>query len=295
LYDKISVLGIKMDLGRRKRGADKEPETVRKFGLLKEIEASSREVKDFGDISTELSDKINLDNNLEFNIKDAIPDFKKISTFVSSAVEDNYFPLILGGDHSISIGTISGIAKYFNNLGVIWCDAHGDVNTPETTITGSINGMPLAASLGYGDKEIINIDGYMPKVKIQNVVFVGIRELDPEEEKFIADKKLKIFTIKDIQEIGIEDVIKEAIDYLKEKCDGIHLSFDLDAIDPNDAPGVRTPVKNGLSYDESIKALSILRDSELITSAEFVELNPFEDIDNKTAKVTIDLIKTLIA
>lgn len=200
----------------------------------------------------------------------------------------------MGGDHSISIGTISGISKHYKNLGVIWYDAHADLNTPETTITGSIYGMPLAANLGYGYPDIIKIGGYMPKVKLENVVFIGTRELDEGEERFLIENSLKVFTIEDVQELGMEKVINDTLEYLKEKCDGIHLSFDLDSLDPRDAPGVRTPCENGLSYEESIKALSILRDSKLITSAEFVELNPLVDVENKTAKIAVNLIETLL-
>ena len=283
-----------MDLGKMNRGADKAPQILRKCGLLSAINGLSKGIKDLGDLPIEISDKLNLNGNLEFHIHDIIPDFEKISELLSSTITNNYFPLILGGDHSISIGTISGISKHYENLGVIWYDAHADLNTPETTITGSIYGMPLAVNLGYGYPDIIKIGGYMPKVKKENVVFIGTRELDEGEERFIIDNSLKVFTIEDVRELGIEKVINDALKYLKERCDGIHLSFDLDSLDPQEAPGVRTPCENGLSHEESIKALSILRDSKLITSAEFVELNPFVDVDNKTTKITIDLIKTLL-
>lgn len=294
MINKIAVLGIKMDLGKANRGADKGPQTLRESGLLNSISCFCEEVKDLGDLTIEISDKINSDENLKFHIHDTINDFEKISEHLSSAVAENYFPLILGGDHSISIGTISGISKHYENLGVIWYDAHADLNTPETTITGSIYGMPLAVNLGYGYPKITQIGGYMPKVKKENIVFIGTRELDEGEERFIKENSLKVFTIEDVREFGIESVIKETLKYLQDRCDGIHLSFDLDSLDPKDAPGVRTPCENGLSYEESIKALDILRESKLITSAEFVELNPFVDVDNKTAEVAIDLIKNLL-
>lgn len=295
MFNKIAVLGIKMDLGKINRGADQAPQAIRKCGLLNSISCFCEEIKELDDLSIEISDKLNLDKNLKFHIYDIITDFEKISELLSSVVTKNYFPLILGGDHSISIGTISGISRHYENLGVIWYDAHADLNTPETTITGSIYGMPLAVNLGYGYPKITQIGGYMPKVKKENVVFIGTRELDKGEEVFINDNSLKIFTMEDIRELGIEAVIKETLKYLQERCDGIHLSFDFDSLDPQDAPGVRTPCENGLSREESIKALGILRESKLVTSAEFVELNPFADVDNKTAKIAVDLIKTLIA
>jgi arginase len=283
-----------MDLGKMNRGAYFAPQAIRNFGLLKVLNPSVENLKDIGNLSIEISDKLNLDNNFKFNIKDTVFDFERISTAVSEIISENYFPLIIGGDHSTSIGTISGIAKHYKNLGVIWYDAHADVNTPETTITGSIYGMPLAVNLGLGYPELVGIGGYSPKVRFENIIFIGTRELDDGEEKFLIDNHLTVFTVDDVRKQGMSRVIEEALNQLHSRCDGIHLSFDLDSLTPEDAPGVRTPCPMGLSYEESILALSILKQSKLITSAEFVELNPFLDINDKTVKITIELIKTLL-
>lgn len=294
LYNGISVLGVKIDLGKMNRGAYLAPQVIRDFGLLKMLNSCIENLKDIGDLSIRISDKLDIDNNFKFNIRDTVPDFEKISMAVSNIISENYFPLILGGDHSISIGTISGIAKHYKNLGIIWYDAHADVNTPETTITGSIYGMPLAINLGLGYPELVGIDGYSPKVKFENIVFIGTRELDYGEKNLLVNNDLTVFTVNDVKKLGMDKVIEKSIDKLHSKCDGIHLSFDLDSLNPNDAPGVRTPCPIGLSYEESILALRILNQSKVVTSAEFVELNPFLDVDYKTTKIAIELIKALL-
>mgnify|MGYP000956167763 FL=1 len=282
-----------MDLGKVNRGAYLAPQVIRDFELVKILDSCIKNLKDIGDLSMKISDKLDIDNNFKFNIRDIVPDFEKINIAVSNIISENYFPLILGGDHSISIGTISGIAKHYKNLGVIWYDAHVDLNTPETTITGSIYGMPLAVNLGLGYPELVGIDGYSPKVKFENIIFIGTRELDDGEKNLLINNDLTVFTVNDVKKLGMCKVMEKALDKLHLRCDGIHLSFDLDSLNPDDAPGVRTPCPIGLSYEESILALKILNRSKLITSAEFVELNPFLDVDYKTVKVTIELIRAL--
>lgn len=283
-----------MDLGRINRGAYFAPQVIRNLGLLKMLNFYIENLKDIGDLSAKISGELDIDNNFKFDIRDLVPDFEKISSVVSNMISDNYFPLILGGDHSISIGTISGIAKHYENLGVIWYDAHADVNTPETTVTGSIYGMPLAINLGLGYPELVTIDGYSPKVKFENIVFIGTRELDEGEKNLLTSNDLTVFTVNDVKKLGIYKVIERAINKLHSKCDGIHLSFDLDSLNPDDAPGVRTLCPIGLSYEESILALRILNRSKVVTSAEFVELNPFLDVNYKSTKVVIELIKALL-
>ncbi|MFL0196425.1 arginase [Clostridium sp. WILCCON 0269] len=294
MHNGISVLGVKMDLGRINRGAYFAPQVIRNLGLLKMLNFYIENLKDIGDLSAKISGELDIDNNFKFDIRDLVPDFEKISSVVSNMISDNYFPLILGGDHSISIGTISGIAKHYENLGVIWYDAHADVNTPETTVTGSIYGMPLAINLGLGYPELVTIDGYSPKVKFENIVFIGTRELDEGEKNLLTSNDLTVFTVNDVKKLGIYKVIERAINKLHSKCDGIHLSFDLDSLNPDDAPGVRTLCPIGLSYEESILALRILNRSKVVTSAEFVELNPFLDVNYKSTKVVIELIKALL-
>jgi len=208
-------------------------------------------------------------------------------------VKKKDFPLILGGDHSISIGTIAGLANFYENLGVIWYDAHTDINTPETSPSGNIHGMPVAVSLGMGDERLINLEGYFPKIKPENIVYIGARSIDEGEKELISKLGIKIFTMRDIDSIGMKKVMEETIAYLKSRTDGVHLSLDLDAIDPLYAPGVGTPVMGGISYRESRLAMEMLANSGLITSAEFVEVNPILDERNKTGALAVELITIL--
>jgi len=199
----------------------------------------------------------------------------------------------LGGDHSIAIGTLAGVAKHYENLGVIWYDAHGDLNTEDTSPSGNIHGMPLAVSIGIGHPDLINIHGFAPKVKPENIVIIGARSLDEGEKELIREKGIKVFTMHEIDRLGMTRVMEECIDYLRERTDGVHLSLDLDGVDPADAPGVGTPVIGGISYRESHLAMEMLAESNLITSAEFVEVNPILDERNKTAIVAVALMGSL--
>ena len=182
----------------------------------------------------------------------------KLAAKVDEIVQGGSFPLVLGGDHSIAIGTLAGVSKHYQNLGVIWFDAHGDLNTEETSPSGNIHGMPLAVSLGIGHPDLVNIYGYAPKVKPEHIVIIGARSLDEGEKKLIREKGIKVYTMHEIDRLGMTKVMEECISYLKERTDGVHLSLDLDGLDPVDAPGVGTPVIGGISYRESHLAMEML-------------------------------------
>lgn len=216
-----------------------------------------------------------------------------LAEMVDKIIQSKSFPLVLGGDHSIAIGTLAGVSKHYTNLGVIWYDAHGDLNTAETSPSGNIHGMPLAVSLGYGHELLTNILGASPKIKPEHVVIIGARSLDEGERRLIKELGIKVFTMHEIDRLGMTKVMESTIDYLKEKTDGVHLSLDLDGLDPNDAPGVGTPVPGGISYRESHLAMEMLAESGLITSAEFVEVNPILDERNKTASLAVALMGSL--
>jgi arginase len=212
---------------------------------------------------------------------------------VDEVIQNGSFPLVLGGDHSIAIGTLAGVAKHYKNLGVIWYDAHGDLNTADTSPSGNIHGMPLAASLGIGHETLTKLAGYSPKVKPENIVIIGARSLDEGERELIKEIGIKVYTMHEIDRLGMAKVMEETIQYLQEKTDGVHLSLDLDGLDPLDAPGVGTPVIGGISYRESHLAMEMLAEANLITSAEFVEVNPILDEKNKTATVAVALMSSL--
>src|SRR5690625_4719277 len=270
----ISLIGVPMDLGQRKRGVNMGPSAIRYARVNEVIESLDYTIHDLGDltISKNISPK-DEQSNLH-NLAQIVQASNELAKMIDQEVSQNHFPLILGGDHSISIGSIAGIAKHYENLGVIWYDAHGDLNTDKTTPSGNIHGMPLAASLGMGHSQLTDILFEGQKIKPENVVLIGIRELDEAEKDFIKELNIKTYTMHEVDRLGMATVMEETMEYLKERTDGIHLSFDLDGIDPSEAPGVGTPVLGGATYRESHLALEMLAESGLISSAEFVEVNP---------------------
>ncbi|MDQ0216683.1 arginase [Oikeobacillus pervagus] len=290
---KISIIGVPMDLGQMRRGVDMGPSAIRYAGVVDRLEQLGYEIEDLGDIEIGKPDRdIGETVNLR-NLKAVVVASRKLADQVDLVVQKGNFPLVLGGDHSIAIGSLAGISKHYKDLGVIWYDAHGDLNSSETSPTGNIHGMPLAVSLGIGHPHLTFIGGYAPKIKPENIVIIGARSLDKGEKELIKDKGIKVYTMHEIDRLGMTKVIEETIHYLKNKTDGVHLSLDLDGLDPADAPGVGTPVIGGVSYRESHLAMEMLEESKIITSAEFVEVNPILDERNKTAIVAVALMGSL--
>ncbi len=290
---KLSIIGMPMDLGQTRRGVDMGPSAIRYAGIYERLAELFDEINDLGDIPIGRPE-VQIDPNTKLKNLHLIAEKNEVlAEKVEKVVDDGFFPLVLGGDHSIAIGTLAGLAKQYPNLGVIWFDAHGDLNTVETSPSGNIHGMPLAVSLGLGHQLLTNIRGVCPKVKVENVVIIGARSLDNGEKKLIKDKGIKVFTMHEIDRLGMTKVMEETISYLKDKTDGVHLSFDLDGLDPSDAPGVGTPVNGGVSYRESHLAMEMLAEADIITSAEFVEVNPILDEKNKTAIAAVALMGSL--
>jgi arginase len=289
----IRVIGVPMDLGQMRRGVDMGPSAIRYAGVIERLEQLNYNIEDLGDIEIGRPARTRMtDTNLK-NLKEVAEANGKLADAVSSVVEDNKFPLVLGGDHSIAIGTLAGVTKHYENLGVIWYDAHGDLNDSETSPSGNIHGMPLAVSLGIGDETLTSIGGNSPKIKPENIVIIGARSLDEGERELIREKGIKVFTMHEIDRLGMAKVMEEAIAYISKNTDGVHLSLDLDGLDPSDAPGVGTPVLGGISYRESHLAMEMLEEANIITSAEFVEVNPILDDKNKTATVAVALMGSL--
>jgi len=291
---KISLIGVPMDLGQARRGVDMGPSAIRYAGVVERLEEIGHLVTDKGDIQIATAKKTVQGNTVLRNLREVTDACTVLSNKVHDVMENGQFPLVLGGDHSIAIGTLAGLGDRYENLGVIWYDAHADLNTGETSPSGNIHGMPLGVSIGLGHDELVNIRGYAPKVKPQNVVIIGARSIDPGERALIKQTGIKVFTMHEIDRLGMTEVMDQAIQYLKDqKVDGVHLSLDLDGLDPIYTPGVGTPVPGGISYRESHLAMEMLYSSELITSAEFVEVNPILDEKNKTADVAVALIGSL--
>lgn len=288
----ISILGVQMDYGQTRRGVNMGPSAIRYAGLIEILQELEHTVIDLGDVSmitaTEHEDNLSLKN-----IKEVEAVCMQLAKKVDDIVSNQSFPLILGGDHSIAIGTLAGLGTHYSNMGLIWFDAHGDANTPETTPSGNIHGMPLAASLGIGEKRLTDLYGYSPKVKAENIVMIGLRDLDNGEKKFFKEKGIKVYTMQEVDRLGMTKVMTETIEYLKDK-EAVHLSLDLDGLDPIYAPGVGTPVNGGITYREGHLAMEMLHESGIITSAEFVEVNPILDERNRTAIVAVELICSLL-
>ncbi len=290
----MSVIGVPMDFGQNRRGVDMGPSAMRYAGAIQRLEALGHEVKDEGDISIDQTTAGQDTNTKLRNLPEVIETSTKLADKVSEVLSNKRFPLVLGGDHSIAIGTLAGLAKNYENLGVIWYDAHADMNTEETSPSGNIHGMPLAVSMGLGNDKLVNIHGYAPKVKPENIVIIGARSVDPGERDLIKEKGVKVFTMHEIDKLGMTEVMNQAMWYLRDReVDGVHLSLDLDGLDPLYTPGVGTPVPGGISYRESHLAMEMLASSNLITSAEFVEVNPILDEKNKTADVAVALMGSL--
>lgn len=288
----VEIIGAPSTFGQRKLGVNLGPDAIRYAGIVARIEAIGLTVKDSGNINVpELNlNKFNSEQQGLRNLEEIIETSETLSQSVSNSLSNNHFPLILGGDHSIAIGSISGVSKHYENLGVIWYDAHGDLNIPEESPSGNIHGMPLRILAGDGDDKLVNIANYAPKIKPENIVLIGMRDLDVGERQYIKDNNIKTYTMAEVDRYGIKQVIEETIDYLKEKTDGIHLSLDVDALDPVETPGTGTRVLGGLTYRESHFALELLHNSNLVTSMDLVEVNPLIDHNNDTAEQAVGLV-----
>ncbi|WP_414044988.1 arginase [Macrococcus equi] len=287
----IEIIGAPSAFGQRKLGVNMGPDAMRYAGLVERIENIGHTVLDRGNVESPAIDmkKYKSEQGGLRNLEEVTAFCEDLCTKVDEVVQKGNYPVVIGGDHSIAMGTISGIAKHYDNLGVIWYDAHGDLNIDESSPSGNIHGMPLRALIGDGHEDLVNIGGYKNKVKVENIVLIGMRDLDEGEKEYIKKVGIKTYTMADIDRLGIGQVIDESLEHLK-GCDGIHLSLDVDALDPVETPGTGTTVPGGITYRESHYALELLHDSERITSFEIVEVNPLIDIYNKTAEQAVGLV-----
>lgn len=290
----VSIIGFPMDLGADRRGVDMGPSALRIAGLQSKLEALGYKVEDNGDIKIEIKEKQKVKNPRLKYLDEIIKTSKLLAEKVERVLEKGDFPLCLGGDHSMAIGTISGIASYCNKrkqkLGVIWIDAHSDMNTEETSPSGNIHGMPLAALMGLGCEELVNFLGFSPKLRPENCALIGIRSIDEAEKQNIRKLKLPVYTMNDVDKLGIHRIIAKVLKQFREKVDHIHISFDLDSVDPSVAPGVGTPIPGGLSYREAHLLMETIAECGCMSSLEVAEANPILDYKNQSAAFTADLI-----
>jgi len=292
----IHVLGVPMDLGSGRRGVDMGPSAIRIAGLSDRLKELGNRVIDEGDIDIKNIEELRVGDMKARYLKEIARASRIIAGKVEKITAHGHFPLVLGGDHSIAIGTVSGIAAHCRRkrkkLGLLWIDAHGDINTPATSPSGNIHGMPLAAVLGLGPKELTHVGGSFKKVDAANVALVGIRSLDDGEKKHLKQTGAHVFTMPDIDRQGIHRVMKKALARVTDGTDYLHVSFDLDAVDPTVAPGVGTPVKGGLDYREAHLIMELLSDSGRMTSLEIVEVNPILDENNTSAEFVVELVQS---
>lgn len=290
---KIGLVGAPVDLGQERRGVDMGPTAIRIAHLGKKLRELGHHVVDYGNIpAADMSTAVLGDKRLRY-LDDVVRQCEMLSTRVFDCLSGGSLPLVLGGDQSTSIGTLSGLARTKKVGGIVWVDAHADFNTPQTTPSGNIHGMALAAILGYGHPRLARLGGISPKAIEENTVLIGGRSFDPQESRAISKSKMTVFTMRQIDELGMRRVIQEAVKIASSGVDRVHLSFDVDVMDPREAPGTGTPVRGGLTYREAHLAMEILHDAKVVTSAEFVEVNPILDSANHTAELVVELVTSL--
>jgi arginase len=290
---KIRVIGVPLDLGQTRRGVDMGPSAVRVAGLEARLEQLGHKVEDAGNVAVAIAEQKKEGNPSAKYIKEITSTCQKEAELVIKTLEAGEVPVVIGGDHSVAAGTVSGVAEFFRRknekIGLIWIDAHGDINTPETSPSGNVHGMPLAAIMGLGPVELVNLFGFTPKVAPENCVLIGIRDVDARERENIRRAGIEFFTMRDIDERGMRSVMEEALRMAGRGTAGYHVSLDMDWIDPEDAPGVGTPVRGGATYREAHLAMEIIADHSRMTSFEIVEVNPVIDEHNRTAALAVEL------
>jgi arginase len=294
----VNIIGFPMDLGAGRRGVDMGPSALRIAGLKKKLEKLGYKVVDSGDIFVQIMEKQKITNPKLKYLNEILRTSKILAGKVEKVLEKGHFPLCIGGDHSLAIGSIAGISSYCKKnrlkFGVIWIDAHADMNTDETTPSGNIHGMPLSVALGIGYEKLVNINGFSPKVLPENCALIGIRSIDSLEKLNIKNSRPTVYTMTDIDKLGIHRVISRVLKQFREKVDHIHVSFDLDSVDPSVAPGVGTPVAGGLSYRETHLLMESIAECGCISSLEVTEVNPILDFQNKSAVFATDVIASIM-
>jgi arginase len=291
---RVSVIGVPMDLGADRRGVDMGPSAIRYAGLGTELERLGVAVEDRGNILVPTPESRPKPTEHLKYIDEIAAACRELKRAVAAVVAQGGFPLVLGGDHSIAIGTIAGAATAGPPVGVIWIDAHGDFNTADTSPSGNIHGMPFAVSCGVGDPRLLEARDGAPIADPRRSVLVGARTLDSGEKALIRKAGVTVFTMTDIDKEGMRSIMERSLGIASAGGAGVHISFDLDAIDPTWAPGVGTPYPGGLTYREAHLAMEMAYESGRVASAEFVEVNPILDGENRTAAMAVGLIGSLL-
>lgn len=294
----IAIIGAPLDLGTNRRGVDMGPSAIRVANIGPRLASLGYQVEDLGNVAVEQPERVPQGPANARYLPQIAETCRRLARAVEQAMARGHLPLVLGGDHSVAVGTIAGVSRHFRKrkarVGVIWIDAHPDMNTPQTSPSGNVHGMPLACSIGMGPRALTHIYGYAPKVDPKNVALIGLRDVDSLEKPHVKRSGVRAFTMRDIDERGMRAVMAEAIEIAAAGTEGFHVSLDMDSVDPQEAPGVGTPVRGGLNYREAHLAMEMICDSGRMVSLEVVEVNPVIDEANRTALLAVELVMSAL-
>jgi arginase len=294
----IAVIGAPLDLGAGRRGVDMGPSAIRVAQLQTRLARLGYTVEDRGNVAVDQPENRPIGDVNARYLGEIQRTCARLAVMVEKALSEGSAPLVLGGDHSAAMGTIAGVARHFRKrkqrIGVIWVDAHADMNTPETSPSGNVHGMPLACTIGFGPPELVKLAGFAPKVRAANVALVGVRDVDQLERPHVRQSGVRAFTMRDIDERGMRAVMSEATRIASDGTAGFHLSLDMDVLDPAEAPGVGTPVRGGITYREAHLAMETACDAGGMVSMEVVEVNPVLDVANRTAELAVELVMSAL-
>jgi len=292
----IRLLGVPMDLGAGRRGVDMGPSAIRIAGVRQALQRLGFEVEDAGDVAVPAPETRDPGLTNARYLEPIYHVCNRLRLRVRRTLEASEIPVVLGGDHSIAMGTVSGVSEFFHDrnekIGLIWVDAHADMNTPESSPTGNIHGMPLATVLGNGHPRLVEMGGFSPKVEAGNTCLIGIRDIDANEREIVKQSGIHVYTMRDVDERGIRAIMQESIAFVTDGTAGFHVSYDLDSMDPGCVPGTGTPVKGGLSWREANLLMEMLSDTGEMRSLEVTELNPILDVKNQSGEVAVDVIQS---
>lgn len=295
---KIRILGVPLDLGQERRGVDMGPSALRAAGLNATLRALGHSVQDSGNIHVKNPEEQHFGDKRAKYLNEIAATCDHVARRIHVTLEEGFFPLSLGGDHSMAIGTVGGVSKFFHDrgqpAGLIWIDAHADMNTPETSPSGNVHGMPFAALLGMGPEALTGIYGLSPKICAGRCVLIGVRDMDPRERRTVKRSGIHVFTMRDIDEQGMRAVMEKSVALSTDGAAGFAVSLDMDVMDPADAPGVGTPIQGGLTFREAHLAMEMIADSGKMLAMELVEINPILDIMNRTASLGVGLINSAL-
>jgi arginase len=285
---KLAIIGAPLDLGAGRRGVDMGPSAIRYAGLEARLDDLGYECSDWGNVQTAVAEAATEGDPHTRFLDEIKTTCALVAQRVADAVREGVAPIVLGGDHSVALGTLGGLAAASGAGGVLWIDAHGDLNTPETSPSGNVHGMPLAAALGLAEQIFASEAWHLPAVDPARVALIGVRSLDEGERELVHELGISVATMSDLDRRGVEPVVREALERVQGAA-FVHLSLDMDVVDPEVAPGVGTPVRGGLSYREAHLAMELIAEADLLSSLEVVEVNPILDRENATAELAVEL------